>query len=122
MLLLELLVDELPTLRRHLGPPVWSRSNAEKFLKKYITEDVFAGPFIDEGRYVVEIERAYIRAIDLVQSRALFETALGKHVRDSMRSGMVINTGKKCWDEDFAAFLSDFLQRSSPLAHIGRRS
>jgi tRNA nucleotidyltransferase (CCA-adding enzyme) len=122
VLIFELLVDELPAMRRHIGPPAWSRPNAEKFLAKYLHEEVFAGPFIDEGRYVVELQRAHTRAADLLQSRALFDIALGKHVRGAMRSGMVLRFGEKCWDDDFAAFISDFLQRSSPLSHIRRRS
>jgi tRNA nucleotidyltransferase (CCA-adding enzyme) len=120
MLLLELLVDRLPAVRRHLGPPVWTRANAEKFLAKYVDEDVFAGPFVDDGRYVVEIERAYTRAVDLIESKMLFDIALGKHVRRSMKKGWSVNVGADCWEEEFAEFISTFLLRSSPLTRIKR--
>ncbi|WP_292518951.1 CCA tRNA nucleotidyltransferase [Methanoculleus sp.] len=120
MLLFELMAGTVPVMRRHIGPPVWSRENAEKFLAKYVREEVFAGPYIEDGRYVVELPRTFTRAVDLLRSRDLFSVALGKHVRRSMKQGWTVNTGAECWDEEFAGFLSGFLERSSPLARIKR--
>jgi tRNA nucleotidyltransferase (CCA-adding enzyme) len=120
MLLFELMGDEVPLMRRHIGPPVWSRGNAEKFLEKYLQEEVFAGPYIEDGRYVVELPRPFTRAIDLLRSRVLLDVALGKHVRRSMKKGWTVKAGSECWDVEFAGFLSEFLGRSSPLARIKR--
>ncbi len=122
MMLFELLVDELPAVRRHIGPPLWARANAERFAAKYIGRDVFAGPFVEDGRYVVEIGRVYTRAADLLRPDALSDIALGKHIRQFLGRNWVVLVGKECWDEDFAAFISAFLQRSSPLTRIIRRS
>ncbi|MEN6514041.1 CCA tRNA nucleotidyltransferase [Methanoculleus sp.] len=120
MLLFELMAGEVPAMRRHIGPPVWARENAEKFLLKYVQEDVFAGPYIEDGRYIVEVPRPFTRAVDLLRSKALFDVALGKHVRRSMKQGWTVKAGAECWDEEFAGFLSAFLERSSPLARIMR--
>ncbi|MDD1702504.1 MAG: CCA tRNA nucleotidyltransferase, partial [Methanoregula sp.] len=70
MLLFELLSDELPPIRRHEGPPVWNRQNAEKFQEKY-RDATLPGPFIENGRYVMEVPREYRVASDLLTSTAL---------------------------------------------------
>jgi len=120
MLLFELMNDGVPAVRRHIGPPLSSRENAEKFLAKYVREDVFAGPYVEDGRYVVELPRPFTRAVDLLRSKTLLEVALGKHVRRSMKQGWTVKAGAECWDEEFAGFLSEFLERLSPLAKIRR--
>ncbi|MCK8518274.1 CCA tRNA nucleotidyltransferase [Methanoculleus sp. 7T] len=120
MLLFELMADEVPVMRRHIGPPVSSRGNAEKFLAKYVHDEVLAGPYIEDGRYVVELPRTFTRAVDLLRSKVLFDVALGKHVRRSMKKGWTVNAGAACWEEEFAGFISAFLERSSPLARIRR--
>ncbi|HOB17825.1 MAG TPA: CCA tRNA nucleotidyltransferase [Candidatus Methanoculleus thermohydrogenotrophicum] len=120
MLLFELMADEVPVMRRHIGPPVWSQGNARKFLEKYVHDEVLAGPYIEDGRYVVELPRPFTRAIDLLRSKALLDVALGKHVRRSMENGWTVNVGAGCWDEEFAGFVSGFLERSSPLVRIRR--
>ena len=120
LLLFEAMAEEVPAMRRHIGPPLSARENAEKFLAKYVCEDVFAGPYIEDGRYIVEVPRPFTRAVDLLRSRVLFDVALGKHVRRSMKQGWTVKVGAECWDDEFAGFLSVFLQRSSPLARIKR--
>jgi len=120
MLLFELMAETVPVMRRHIGPPLWSRENSRKFLEKYVRKEVFAGPYIEEGRYVVEVGRRFTRAIDLLRSNVILDIALGKHVRRSMEEGWSVGTGAECWDEEFAVFLSRFLDRASPLARIKR--
>jgi len=120
MLLIEMLVDSLPAVRRHMGPPVWSIKNAEKFQGKYIGRADTVGPFIEDGRYVVEVSRRYPLAYDLLTSPALLGVGLGKHVKQSMTVQWDVFAGEECWNEHFAQFISDFLQASSPLTHILR--
>jgi tRNA nucleotidyltransferase (CCA-adding enzyme) len=119
MLLFELIVAELPPLRRHMGPPLWNMANAEKFAEKYLTCDV-TGPYIKEGRYWVEVPRTCTRAIDLLFSSDLLNTSLGKHVRQALIEGMKIRTDDNCWREEFAIFLGEFFRKCSPLVRIKR--
>ena len=59
--LFEMLVSQLPAVERHEGPPVDSKRHANKFKKKYANNPlVLSGPYIDEGRYVVELRRKYL--------------------------------------------------------------
>ncbi len=69
---------------------------------------------------MVEVARRFTRAIDLLRSNVILDIALGKHVRRSMEEGWSVGTGAECWDEEFAVFLSRFLDRASPLARIKR--
>ncbi|NLV26495.1 MAG: CCA tRNA nucleotidyltransferase [Methanomicrobiales archaeon] len=121
MLLFELLVDTLPAIRFHAGPPVTSTVNAQRFIEKYLlSESIFAGPFIREGKYGVELPRRFRRAVDLLSSSEVFSTALGKHVKSAMSDEFSVYYGIECWQPGFEPFISEFLQKSSPLVRIRR--
>jgi len=122
MLLFELLVDTLPPLRRHTGPPISSGTNALKFLNTYLSlsDRLFAGPYIHEDRYIVEIKRVYQRASDLLISRDLYSIALGKHIRQSLEDSFQILAGQDVLIPGFEEFISDFLIHESPVTRIYR--
>jgi tRNA nucleotidyltransferase (CCA-adding enzyme) len=120
MMVFELLVDRLPAVRRHAGPPVWERDNAVKFFSKERTR-LYAGPFIEGGIYVVEIPRRHTRVRTLLSSREILETSLGKHVKLSLEEGWEMREGIECWEESFSPFLGGFLQKLSPLTRIRKQ-
>jgi tRNA nucleotidyltransferase (CCA-adding enzyme) len=121
MFLFELLVGELPSVRRHTGPPLWNRVNADRFREKHLAERA-AGPYIIEGRYEMEVPREYTTAKDLLSSQELLTTAsLGKHVRQSLESGWTLLEGADCWQAEFAPFIAGFFDRCSPLVRILRK-
>ncbi|TAJ44937.1 CCA tRNA nucleotidyltransferase [Methanofollis fontis] len=120
ILLFELFCDEMPHIVRHIGPPLWSRANAEKFARKWRESDCFAGPYIENGRYVVEVERRYTRAGDLLASPQMLGVGLGKHVKRAMEQEWVVLRGEECWSPEFAGFLTTFLRKESPLTHLVR--
>jgi len=119
MFLLELLTGELPALRQHHGPPVWNRENADKFRKKHLAEHL-SGPFIEDGRYEMEVKREYQTAKSLLSSDALLTVSLGKHIRQSLEKGWTLYEGAECWQEEFAPFIAEFFDRRSPLTRILR--
>ncbi len=121
VLLFELLNDRVPPVVRHIGPPVNNSDNAERFIRKYIENSPLSGPFIEDGRYIVEVRRPYTGAKTLLSSKDLLEAALGKHVRKSMvEHGWDITSGADCWNEDLSEFLAAFFERSSPAVRIMR--
>ena len=123
MLLFELMNTETPRVRRHIGPPLWNRSNADRFAAKYLgcdAHDLFAGPFIENGRYIVEIPRKFTRVEELLRSADVLDVGLGKHVRLSMSEHWEVHSGIACWSPAFAPFISRFLARKSPLMRILR--
>ena len=119
MLLFELLSDRLPPLKRHIGPPLWSKENAAKFSSK-IRPSTFSGPFIEDGTYIIEIPRTYTSARDLLSSKELLQTGLGKHIKLAMTENWTTHEGKDCWHEDFDSFLSNFIIKLSPLMSLHR--
>lgn len=123
MLLFELLVEELPSVVRHAGPPVWNHVNASRFSSKYLPcseNELFSGPFIEDGLLIVEKRRAYTRAGDLLRSPEVLQVALGKHVKQAMERSYTVHTGIECYREEFAPFISGFLRKYSPVTWIAR--
>ena len=124
ILIFELFVEDLPAIRRHIGPPVWNAANAEKFISKY--EDLrhlelFAGPYIEDGKYIVEIQRPFTRAEDLLRSHQVLDVGLGKHVKRIMEEDYWdVHRDDECWSEGFAPFLSLFIRYESPGIRIRR--
>lgn len=122
ILVFELLVDALPAVARHQGPPVWNGENAAKFLGKYQdapAEALIAGPYIEDGRYVVEVPRRHRTAAALLGSDELLGVSLGKHVRRAMAAREIL-AGPACWSGEFAGFLGAFLEPASPLVRRAR--
>ena len=124
MLVFELFVEDLPAVRRHIGPPAWNAANAEKFISKYEDSrhlELFAGPYIEDGKYIVEIQRPYTRAEDLLRSHQVLDVGLGRHVKRTMEVDYWdMYRDDECWSEDFAAFLSRFIRYESPGMRIRR--
>ncbi|MGD1004279.1 MAG: CCA tRNA nucleotidyltransferase [Methanoregulaceae archaeon] len=119
MLLFELLTNKLPKIRHHTGPPLWNRTNADKFFEKHIA-DKSSGPYIKDGRYEVEVPREFAYVKELLSSPSLLNVSLGRHVRQSFEHGWTINEGALCWQKTFAPFIAGFFDRCSPLSRIKR--
>ena len=117
MFLFELLVGELPKIRKHMGPPLWNSVNAEKFRTTH-ENDPLPGPFIVDGRYEMEVVREFTHAADILSSASLLNVRLGKHVRQSLEKDWMVLFGADCWQEEFAAFIYGFFERYSPLTRI----
>jgi tRNA nucleotidyltransferase (CCA-adding enzyme) len=64
----ELLDDVIPRCRRHVGPPVWM-DHSERFLDKWENNGLSL-PFIDNGRWIVLVEREFTNAVDLLATEA----------------------------------------------------
>ena len=120
MFLVELQVTELPHVRIHRGPPLWNRVNAEKFREKHVISHL-PGPYINEGKYEMEVPREFTRAEDLLASDSLLQVRLGKHVRQVLANGWELHKGTACWQEEFAPFIAGFFDRCSPLVRIRRQ-
>jgi tRNA nucleotidyltransferase (CCA-adding enzyme) len=92
VLLVELVVDELPGIERHAGPPVHVRQHAGGFYDAYAGTDAY-GPFLDADRYVVERERDVTTPRGLLESDAIFDVALGAHIETALTAGYDLLVG-----------------------------
>jgi len=71
VLLFELSSEQIPTSKRHLGPPVHRAKESLAFLQKHRRRrDTLAGPWIENDRWMVEKKRSETSA------SALLKTAL----------------------------------------------
>lgn len=97
VLLVELEVGELPAIERHGGPPVAAREHAEEFYRRYANREsnTVYGPFLDDGRYVVERHREFTTAAQLLESETLFDVSLGARVETSLEDGYEVVSGEQ---------------------------
>ncbi len=111
-ILLEMEVHRLPQVKKHVGPPPWL-SNAYSFTTKWeSSSDLVAGPFIEEGRLVVEINRQEVDAAEALE-RAIPTLSLGKNLDESVKGGFNIYGGAEIVQR-YREILSSFLSRRLP--------
>ena len=103
VLFFELSVAERPAVERHDGPPVHVREHATEFYAAYADDPAVYGPFVDGDRYVVEREREFTSAADLLASEAIHDVRLGAGVAEALRDGYEVLVG-----EEVAALADDF--------------
>lgn len=118
MFIFELESRVLSRTKKHLGPPLELQKECERFLEKY-TEDghVVAGPFIETGRWVVEIRRKFIDAVDLLRAKVKSggrDVGVAELISSSLRKNFLVLIGDEVrehyiYNERFAVFLTDFL-------------
>ncbi|HPM26173.1 MAG TPA: CCA tRNA nucleotidyltransferase, partial [Methanothrix sp.] len=76
-LLLEMEVWRLSRACRREGPPVWQADHISRFLAAH--PKTLSGPYVKDGRLVVEEERRYAQAADLLAAE-LASLSLGRHI------------------------------------------
>ena len=109
-LLLEMEVWRLSPACRREGPPVWQADHISRFLAAH--PKTLSGPYVKDGRLVVEEERRYAQAADLLAAE-LASLSLGRHISASIRSGYKIYAGKELLaikDDGYRIFLAEYFQ------------
>jgi tRNA nucleotidyltransferase (CCA-adding enzyme) len=109
-MLFELDVWQLPRIQKHFGPPLWEREHLSRFLESH--PEPISGPYIEDGRAVVEISRKYTTARELLMEE-MGRISLGKHLAAQVRNGYNIYVGEEILsleDKPLRAFLSEFLE------------
>lgn len=107
-LLFELSIWELPSARRHTGPPVWEAEHASRFVRS--NPSPLSGPYIENGRLVVEITRKYRRAVDLLRGE-IDRISLGRHLSSGERRILSTREMLEQMDGDLAGFLTAYLNK-----------
>ncbi len=116
--LFELEAQILPNVKKHMGPPLEREAECAKFLEKYaVNKTVVAGPYVEEGRWVVLLPRKNRNAAELVGKKVADggkNAGVAELVADAAKkdSQVLVNAEVlKVYVEnsDFAVFLTDFL-------------
>lgn len=117
--LLEVEHQHLPSLKKHLGPPLERKSECKRFLQKHAnSSNTLSGPRVEEGRWIVEVKRKYV---DIVK---LLEATLRKGGRNSGIAELVSHTVARSLkilineeilptysgNREFAEFLTEYLE------------
>lgn len=114
----ELEQQELPNIKKHLGPPLEREAECENFLAKYAgNERVISGPYIENGRWIVEVPRKTTDVVALLKEK-LADGGKNAGVADLIaqsikRKLMVLVNGEIIevyrGNSEFAEFLTSFL-------------
>jgi tRNA nucleotidyltransferase (CCA-adding enzyme) len=109
----------LPAVERHVGPPVTKKKDSEKFLKKHLSSGLLiSGPRIEGDRWIVERQRRYGDAADLLRDalidggrRVGIATLISEAFKASLKI-LVDEKIKKFYEENprFASFFTDYLR------------
>ncbi|MEM1566601.1 MAG: CCA tRNA nucleotidyltransferase [Candidatus Bathyarchaeia archaeon] len=118
VLLFELESRHLPHVKKHLGPPLEKIVDCERFLAKHATNpETVSGPYIEDGRWVVEVKRKYTDAVSLLNEKLKDggrSTGVAKDIAKTLSKGFKIYVNEEIAEiysrnSEFAKFLTDFL-------------
>jgi tRNA nucleotidyltransferase (CCA-adding enzyme) len=114
----ELEQQVLPNVKKHLGPPLEREAECERYLAKYANnERVISGPYIEDGRWIVELQRKNTDAVALLGEKledggknAGVADLVAKTIQKNFKI-LVNDEVYKVYEDNasFAAFLTDFL-------------
>ncbi len=110
VMLFEMQVWKLSKACQRIGPPAWEAEHAARFLAAHPSP--LSGPYIANGKIVVEEARQYTSARDLLASK-IAKLSLGKHLCASIREGYNIYVGLELLDikdEGFRTFLAHYFR------------
>jgi len=108
----------LPPVKKHLGPPIEKEKDCEKFLAKHLTNSrVVSGPYLEDGRWVVELRRKYVDAVALLSEKLKDggrNAGVAEQISKVLRKGFQIVVDDEVLDvykknSEFAKFLTEFL-------------
>ena len=116
--ILELEQQVIPGIKRHLGPPIKRKSECDRFLGKYSGQNnVISGPYIENGRWIVDLPRKHVDAVELLRSALKKEgknIGIADLVIEALGKGFTITANEGIAEvyrgnEGFAVFLTEFL-------------
>ena len=114
----ELEQQVLPNIKKHLGPPLEREVESENFLAKYVdNQSVISGPYIEDGRWIVELPRKTTDAVALLKEKLADggkNAGVAELIAKSIRKNLTVLVKDEIAavykeNHDFAEFLTDFL-------------
>ncbi|MBI5680918.1 MAG: CCA tRNA nucleotidyltransferase [Methanobacterium sp.] len=120
LILIEMETWKLPNIKKHYGPFVWSKTHQERFLEKYNGKT-----FVEDDRWVVEIEREYKDAKlfieDILNKNKIGYLKFGKHIKNEiLKEHQIIDIlefleSSEC-NENMLLFFCEYLHKSMYLS------
>ncbi|MEW6069420.1 MAG: CCA tRNA nucleotidyltransferase, partial [Candidatus Thermoplasmatota archaeon] len=105
-------IFELPNVRKHLGPHIWSE-NSKDFLAKWArSKKALTKPYIEDDRWAVDIKRDFTNAKALIDSKIL-KLSLGKDITEIIKKRFYkIIESEKLASPKYSKYLNEFLDKS----------
>jgi len=119
-MIFELEKASLPKTRTHMGPPAGS-PNQDIFLEKYTQSDrVLSGPWIEGGRWVVELKREHVDGKQFLVEELrtnIDSVGLGKYIRQKIEEGYEIYRNEEITEifkknYEFSKFITRFYRKT----------
>lgn len=116
--ILEILQPTLPDIKKHFGPPLKRKKECENFLSKYNSSgSAVSGPYIEDGRWVVEIPRKFTDVVGLLRKKLEDggrNIGVGELMTQGFRKKLEIHVNNEAvslykGNNEFASFLTRFL-------------
>ncbi len=116
--ILELEQLSLPNVKKHLGPPLERAEECGSFLAKYKANSaVAAGPYVEDGRWVVLIHRKFTDAAEMLKAKLANggrDVGVANLVAEAVKRDLELFVGGEVsqlyeGNRDFAEFLTVFL-------------
>ncbi len=108
----------LSGVKVHVGPPLERENECEDFLQKYVANDcVVAGPYLEAGRWVVEVKRRHNDAVALLREKLKdggVDAGVASLIAQALKAGFNVAVNSEVSEvcsgnKAFAAFLTEFL-------------
>ena len=115
VILVELSVWKLPSLRKIIGPPIFAVKHSEEFLKKYRTGRLW----VEADRWCAETKRQFIHAENKIKnllsetSNNLKSKGIASHMADSLAKGFKLLSTKEILnhkDKDLLNAVKEYLE------------
>jgi tRNA nucleotidyltransferase (CCA-adding enzyme) len=108
----------LPSVKKHLGPPLKREKECENFLYKYASNDsAVSGPYIENSRWIVQLRRRFTDVVELLKDKLQNggrNTGVAELMSQAFQQKLEILVNSEVVDvyrfnRDFAEFLTGFL-------------
>jgi tRNA nucleotidyltransferase (CCA-adding enzyme) len=108
----------IPSVVKHLGPPLDKGSECERFLMKHQNgSGTVSGPYVEDGRWVVQVRRKYTDACVLLREKLKDggkNAGVAERIAQNLRKGFNVLVNDEIVEicsknRDFAVFLTEFL-------------
>jgi tRNA nucleotidyltransferase (CCA-adding enzyme) len=108
----------LSSVKKHLGPPLKREKECENFLSKYArNENVVSGPYIEDSRWVVELQRRFTDAVELLREKLRDggrNIGVAERISQAFRENLEVLVNSEVVEtyrgnREFAEFLTGFL-------------
>jgi tRNA nucleotidyltransferase (CCA-adding enzyme) len=108
----------LPEVKKHFGPPLEKERECENFVGKYMdNSDVVSGPYVSDGRWVVELRRKITDVCEMLNERLRDggrNAGVAEGISRILKKGFQILVNEEiarvyAENGEFAEFLTEFL-------------